>query len=136
MKTTRRNLITAAPLLAVPAAAKTKQSGKEAHYSKAKPASTPIYSEAISYGNLVFVSGHGVNDVCRFQRVARVRFAKSQPGGLAAFHSAVRTLALTAVLLSALTASSCLRAALPAPSTHLQARDANMKSLLLRYLGL
>lgn len=63
MKTTRRNLITAAPLLAVPAAAKTKQSGKEAHYSKAKPASTPIYSEAISYGNLVFVSGHGVNDV-------------------------------------------------------------------------
>jgi 2-iminobutanoate/2-iminopropanoate deaminase len=63
MNTTRRNLLTAAPLLAVPASAKTKPSVKEVHYSKAKPTATPLYSEAISYGNLVFVSGHGVNDV-------------------------------------------------------------------------
>jgi enamine deaminase RidA (YjgF/YER057c/UK114 family) len=63
MKTTRRNLLTAAPLLAVPASAQTRPAFKEAHYSKAKPTSTPLFSEAISYGNLVFVLGHGVNDV-------------------------------------------------------------------------
>ena len=65
MKPTRRNLITAAPLLAVPAAATAagKQSRKTPHYSKAKPTTPQLYTEAISYGDFVFVSGHGVNDV-------------------------------------------------------------------------
>lgn len=36
---------------------------KLVHYRGAKPAATPLYSEVISYGDLVFVSGHGTNKV-------------------------------------------------------------------------
>lgn len=61
---------------------------------------------------------------------------QSQPGGLIVFHSAVRTFALTAGLLSALRARPRQRAALAAPPADLQARDANVKSLLARYLRL
>lgn len=37
--------------------------GKVVHFRGAKPTSTPLYSEIISYGDLVFVSGHGTNKV-------------------------------------------------------------------------
>jgi enamine deaminase RidA (YjgF/YER057c/UK114 family) len=43
----------AAPL----AAAKSK---KQAHWVRPKPEGTPLYSQALSYGDFVFVSGHGV----------------------------------------------------------------------------
>ena len=36
---------------------------KEAHYPNGKPSGIPLYSDVISYGDLVFVSGHGVNNV-------------------------------------------------------------------------
>lgn len=50
---------------AVPAAtaAQDKASKKTVHFRGAKPASTPLYSEVMSYGDLVFVSGHGTNKV-------------------------------------------------------------------------
>ncbi|MEZ5400232.1 MAG: RidA family protein [Bryobacteraceae bacterium] len=64
---TRRKMLTAAAAAAVPAAAQSRRaqarSGgrvKEAHWFAPKPAGTPLYSEAISYGDMVFVSGHGV----------------------------------------------------------------------------
>jgi enamine deaminase RidA (YjgF/YER057c/UK114 family) len=52
--------------LAVPAAAPSQPGSagrKTVHFRGAKPASTPLYSEVISYGDLVFVSGHGTNKV-------------------------------------------------------------------------
>lgn len=36
---------------------------KLVHYRGGKPTATPLYSEVISYGDLVFVSGHGTNKV-------------------------------------------------------------------------
>jgi 2-iminobutanoate/2-iminopropanoate deaminase len=62
----RRKLIGALGALAVPAAAAQKPANsrtKTVHYRGAKPASTPLYSEVISWGDLVFVSGHGTNKV-------------------------------------------------------------------------
>ena len=58
---TRRFLI-AFGALAVPAAAQAK-SRKTVHYRGGKPAGTPLYSEIISHGDLVFISGHGTNKV-------------------------------------------------------------------------
>lgn len=45
---------------AVPAAA---QSGpeKKVHYRGAKPKSTPLFSSAVSYGNLLFIAGKGAH---------------------------------------------------------------------------
>jgi 2-iminobutanoate/2-iminopropanoate deaminase len=66
MKPTRRKLVSsalAAGTLASPAAAQSGQRVKQVHYRGARPAKTPLYSEAISYGDLVFISGHGVNNV-------------------------------------------------------------------------
>ncbi|MEZ5356697.1 MAG: RidA family protein [Bryobacteraceae bacterium] len=65
MSTTRRNMLLAAA--ATPAAAQVRarggrRSAKQAHWFAPKPQGTPLYSEAISYGDLVFVSGHGVAD--------------------------------------------------------------------------
>jgi enamine deaminase RidA (YjgF/YER057c/UK114 family) len=62
----RRKLLMALGALAVPAAAssQTRNAGrKTVHFRGAKPTSTPLYSEVISYGDLVFVSGHGTNKV-------------------------------------------------------------------------
>lgn len=36
---------------------------KAVHFRGAKPTGTPLYSETISYGDLIFVSGHGTNKV-------------------------------------------------------------------------
>ncbi len=36
---------------------------KTVHYRREKPASTPLYSEVITSGDFVFVSGHGTNKV-------------------------------------------------------------------------
>jgi 2-iminobutanoate/2-iminopropanoate deaminase len=52
--------------LAVPAAAA--QSGssgrrKTVFHRGKKPSGTPLYSEIISYGDLIFISGHGTNKV-------------------------------------------------------------------------
>jgi enamine deaminase RidA (YjgF/YER057c/UK114 family) len=59
MKPTRRNAIVAAAALPAAAAAQPKRA-KQAHSRGEKPKGTPLYSEAISYGDLVFISGHGV----------------------------------------------------------------------------
>jgi 2-iminobutanoate/2-iminopropanoate deaminase len=58
MKSTRRNALLAAA--ALPAAAAQTKRAKQAHFRGEKPKETPLYSEAISYGDLVFISGHGV----------------------------------------------------------------------------
>jgi 2-iminobutanoate/2-iminopropanoate deaminase len=67
---TRRDAIGLSAALAVPAAAtaagKSKvgvDRKKVVHYRNGKPSSTPLYSEVISCGDFVFVSGHGTNKV-------------------------------------------------------------------------
>jgi len=62
--TTRRSLLGAlAGAGAVTAASAQSCPVKEVHYRKGrKPKSTPLYSSAISLGNLVFISGTGVNE--------------------------------------------------------------------------
>jgi 2-iminobutanoate/2-iminopropanoate deaminase len=51
-------------LLGVPLATASAQTRrKTVHYRSGKPASMPLYSEVISHGDLVFVSGHGTNKV-------------------------------------------------------------------------
>lgn len=49
--------------LAVPAAAQSNSRKKTVHHRGAKPSGTPLYSEIISHGDLVFISGHGTNKV-------------------------------------------------------------------------
>ena len=49
--------------LAVPAAAQSNARKKTVHHRGAKPSGTPLYSEIISHGDLVFISGHGTNKV-------------------------------------------------------------------------
>ena len=53
--------------LAVPAAAAPAQTAagtkKTVHHRGAKPTGTPLYSEIITHGDLVFISGHGTNKV-------------------------------------------------------------------------
>jgi 2-iminobutanoate/2-iminopropanoate deaminase len=69
MNNSRRKLLTAAPLAAAAALAQTKPSPvkagktKRVYYPDGKAASKeiPIYSEVVSWGDTVFVSGHGVN---------------------------------------------------------------------------
>lgn len=59
----RRKLISAVPVMMAAGAAQAapkKSRKKQVHYPDGKP-STPVYSEVISYGDLVFISGHGVN---------------------------------------------------------------------------
>jgi enamine deaminase RidA (YjgF/YER057c/UK114 family) len=68
MTRTRRDalaLAAAIPLTAS-AAEKSKSLGdrkKTVHYRNGKPSKTPLYSEVISCGDFVFVSGHGTNKV-------------------------------------------------------------------------
>jgi len=69
MNNSRRKLMSAAPLAAAAAFAQTKPAGqkpakvKRVYYPDGKPASNeiPLYSEVISHGDTIFVSGHGVN---------------------------------------------------------------------------
>ena len=49
--------------LAVPAAAQSNSRNKTVLHRGAKPSGTPLYSEIISHGDLVFISGHGTNKV-------------------------------------------------------------------------
>jgi enamine deaminase RidA (YjgF/YER057c/UK114 family) len=60
----RRQLLMALGALAVPAAAAAETNKKKTVLHRGpKPTSTPLYSEIISYGDLIFVSGHGTNKV-------------------------------------------------------------------------
>jgi len=66
MKFWRRNFWMALGALAVPAAsAQTSSSNKKktVFHRGEKPTSTPLYSEIISHGDLIFISGHGTNKV-------------------------------------------------------------------------
>ena len=61
MKNTRRTLLkTAAGVAAVSGAAKA-QSGPVKKVHGPKPKSAPLYSGAVSYGNLLFISGQGAH---------------------------------------------------------------------------
>ncbi len=61
----RRRLLAAGAATAIAVAPAPAQSpaAKKVHYRNGKPKTTPLYSEVISHGNLVFVSGHGTNAV-------------------------------------------------------------------------
>jgi 2-iminobutanoate/2-iminopropanoate deaminase len=61
----RRKLLTAFGALAAPAAqnTNTNERKKVVHHRGAKPTGTPLYSEIVTYGDLVFISGHGTNKV-------------------------------------------------------------------------
>jgi 2-iminobutanoate/2-iminopropanoate deaminase len=60
---TRRNLLAAGAVAAAGAAAAKAQSGpaKKVHYKSGKPKSTPLFSGAVSYGNLLFIAGKGAH---------------------------------------------------------------------------
>jgi len=61
----RRRLLLMFGALAVPAAAADTKTAtrKNVHYRGAKPTGPQLYSEVISHGELIFVSGHGTNKV-------------------------------------------------------------------------
>lgn len=65
MKRSRRSFVAAAAAVpAVPAAAAAQAGGapvKKVHYRGQKPAKTPLFSGAVSYGNLLFISGKGAH---------------------------------------------------------------------------
>lgn len=63
MQKSRRNLLTAAAAAAaLPAAAQAQEKpAKKVHYRGAKPAKTPLFSGAVSYGNLLFIAGKGAH---------------------------------------------------------------------------
>ncbi|HYI93996.1 MAG TPA: RidA family protein [Bryobacteraceae bacterium] len=66
MKFWRRDFWMALGALALPAAAaQSSSSGKKksVFYRGKKPSGTPLYSEIISHGDLIFISGHGTNKV-------------------------------------------------------------------------
>lgn len=65
MKSTRRKALAAVlsvSALAVPAAAQSTAAKKIHNRRPRREGEKPLYSEAISYGNLVFISGRGVAD--------------------------------------------------------------------------
>lgn len=62
MSKTRRGWIAAG--LALPWAMQAQSAGrleKKVHYRGAKPAKTPLFSSAVSYGNLLFIAGKGAH---------------------------------------------------------------------------
>jgi enamine deaminase RidA (YjgF/YER057c/UK114 family) len=68
MSRTRRDALALAAGIPVAASAANKSKlpndlKKTVHYRNGKPATTPLYSEVISCGDFVFVSGHGTNKV-------------------------------------------------------------------------
>ncbi len=62
MPKSRRSFLAAGATVAVPAAAAA-QTGpqKKVHYKKEKPAKTPLFNSAVSYGNLLFIAGKGAH---------------------------------------------------------------------------
>jgi reactive intermediate/imine deaminase len=64
MKKSRRKILGAAlgaGALAVPAQAQAPQ--KKLHFRGPKPEGVPLFPSAVSYGNMVYISGHGTNSV-------------------------------------------------------------------------
>lgn len=62
----RRNLFMALGAAALPmfgAQASAGSGKKKIFFRREKPKGTPLYSETIAYGDLVFISGHGTNKV-------------------------------------------------------------------------
>ena len=62
--TSRRNLLAGAvatSVAAVPAQAHSEAAEKKVHYKKGKPAKPPLFSGAVSYGNLLFIAGKGAH---------------------------------------------------------------------------
>jgi len=65
-KSTRRGFVRAAALSAPVAAAASAQTGaaapvKKVHRKGQKPAKTPLFNGAVSYGNLLFIAGKGAH---------------------------------------------------------------------------
>jgi len=64
MKKSRRNLLGAALGAAALAPSASPQAPeKKVYFRGPKPKSTPLFPSAVTFGNMVFVSGHGVNNV-------------------------------------------------------------------------
>jgi len=63
MKNTRRNMLKAAAGVAVVSQAAKAQTApvKKVHYRGEKPKKTPLFSGAVSYGNLLFIAGKGAH---------------------------------------------------------------------------
>ena len=62
MTRTRRSLLaTAAATPAIASAAADDAPKKKVHYKGAKPTKTPLFSGAVSYGNLLFIAGKGAH---------------------------------------------------------------------------
>ena len=63
MNTQRRSLLKAAAATALAAGAAKAQTGpaRKVHYRGAKPKGTPLFSSAVSYGNLLFIAGKGAH---------------------------------------------------------------------------
>lgn len=65
-QSTRRKLLTNGPLLAAaavaaPAAAQTSESKKVVHWRNGEKPEKPLFSPAVSFGNLLFISGIGAH---------------------------------------------------------------------------
>ena len=63
MKDNRRNILKVAAGALAGAGAANAQTGpvKKIHYRGAKPTKTPLFSSAVSYGNLLFIAGKGAH---------------------------------------------------------------------------
>ena len=63
MTNNRRNLLKTAVGMAAAAGAAQAQTGptKKVHYRNGKPKSLPLFSGAVSYGNLLFIAGKGAH---------------------------------------------------------------------------
>ncbi|MBI4893902.1 MAG: RidA family protein [Acidobacteria bacterium] len=60
MPNSRRKFLAAGATIAVPAAAQAQTApAKKVHRKGAKPAKTPLFNSAVSYGNLLFIAGKG-----------------------------------------------------------------------------
>ncbi len=60
MPNSRRKFLAAGATLAAPAAAQAQTATtKKVHRKGAKPAKTPLFNSAVSYGNLLFIAGKG-----------------------------------------------------------------------------
>jgi 2-iminobutanoate/2-iminopropanoate deaminase len=63
MQKNRRSVLKSAVAAMAGAGAAQAQTGpvKKVHYKGAKPAKTPLFSSAVSYGNLLFIAGKGAH---------------------------------------------------------------------------
>ncbi len=63
MKNNRRNLLKAATAVVAGTTLAQAQTSptKKVHYREPKPAKTPLFSSAVSYGNLLFLAGKGAH---------------------------------------------------------------------------